>query len=50
MNGLNQMIAQGVRPVQIESPVNQMAQFEQIRHSTSQHATPTTDGRASKRA
>ena len=31
MNGLNQMIAQGVRPVQIESPVNQMAQFEQIR-------------------
>ena len=31
MNGLNQMIAQGVRPVQIESPLNQMAQFEQIR-------------------
>jgi len=31
MNGLNQMIAQGVRMPQIESPVNQMAQFEQIR-------------------
>jgi hypothetical protein len=31
MNGLNQMIAQGVRPIQIESPINQMAQFEQIR-------------------
>jgi hypothetical protein len=31
MNGLNQMIAQGVRPVQIESPLNQMAQFEQLR-------------------
>jgi hypothetical protein len=31
MNGLNQMIAQGGRPIQIESPLNQMAQFEQIR-------------------
>jgi len=31
MNGLNQMIAQGVRPVQIESPLGQMAQFEQLR-------------------
>jgi len=31
MNGINQMIAQGVRPIQIESPINQMAQFEQIR-------------------
>jgi hypothetical protein len=31
MNGLNQMIAQGVRMPQIESPLNQMAQFEQIR-------------------
>jgi hypothetical protein len=31
MNGLNQMIAQGVRPIQIESPLNRMAQFEQIR-------------------
>ena len=31
MNGLNQIIAQGGRPIQIESPLNQMAQFEQIR-------------------
>ena len=31
MNGLNQMIAQGVRMPQIESPLNQLAQFEQIR-------------------
>ena len=31
MNGLNQMIAQGGRQLQIESPVNQLAQFEQIR-------------------
>jgi hypothetical protein len=31
MNGLNQMIAQGVRMPQIESPLNQMAQFEQLR-------------------
>jgi hypothetical protein len=31
MNALNQMIAQGGRPIQIESPLNQMAQFEQIR-------------------
>jgi hypothetical protein len=31
MNGLNQMIAQGVRPVQIESPLNQMGQLEQLR-------------------
>jgi hypothetical protein len=31
MNGINQMIAQGVRMPQIESPLNQMAQFEQIR-------------------
>ena len=31
MNGINQMIAQGVRMPQIESPVNQLAQFEQIR-------------------
>jgi hypothetical protein len=31
MNGINQMIAQGVRPIQIESPLNRMAQFEQIR-------------------
>lgn len=33
MNGLNQMIAQGVRPIQIESPLNQMAQFEQLRQA-----------------
>jgi hypothetical protein len=38
MNGLNQMIAQGVRPVQIESPVNQMAQFEQIRSAQQTNA------------
>jgi hypothetical protein len=31
MNGLNQMIAQGVQLPKIESPINQMAQFEQIR-------------------
>lgn len=31
MNGINQMIAQGVRMPQIESPVNQLAQVEQIR-------------------
>lgn len=31
MNALNQMIAQGGRPIQIESPLNQMVQFEQIR-------------------
>jgi hypothetical protein len=31
MNGLNQLIAQGVRPVQIESPLGQMAQFEELR-------------------
>jgi hypothetical protein len=31
MNGLNQMIAQGIQMPQIESPVNQLAQFEKIR-------------------
>jgi hypothetical protein len=36
MNGLNQMIAQGVDPIQIQSPVNQLAQFEQIRGAQQQ--------------
>jgi hypothetical protein len=31
MNGLNQMIARGVDPIQVQSPVNQLAQIEQIR-------------------
>jgi hypothetical protein len=31
MNGLNQMIARGVEPIQVQSPVNQLAQIEQIR-------------------
>ena len=38
MNGLNQMIAQGGRPIQIESPLNQMAQFEQIRQAQQTNA------------
>jgi hypothetical protein len=31
MNGVNQMIARGVDPIQVQSPVNQLAQIEQIR-------------------
>jgi hypothetical protein len=31
MNGLNQMIARSVDPIQVQSPVNQLAQIEQIR-------------------
>jgi hypothetical protein len=38
MNGLNQMIAQGVRPVQIESPLNQLAQVEQLRQAQQTNA------------
>jgi hypothetical protein len=38
MNNINQMIAQGVRPVQIESPFNQLAQVEQIRSAQQANA------------
>jgi hypothetical protein len=38
MNGLNQMIAQGIQMPQIESPVNQLAQFEQIRQAQQTNA------------
>jgi hypothetical protein len=31
MSEINQMIARGVDPIQVQSPVNQLAQFEQIR-------------------
>lgn len=33
MNGLNQMIAQGGGQLKLESPINQMAQIEQIRNA-----------------
>jgi hypothetical protein len=38
MNGLNQMIAQGIQMPQIESPVNQLAKFEQIRQAQQTNA------------
>jgi hypothetical protein len=38
MNGINQMIAQGVRMPQIESPINQLAQVEQIRQAQQTNA------------
>jgi hypothetical protein len=38
MNGINQMIAQGVRMPQIESPLNQLAQVEQIRQAQQTNA------------
>jgi hypothetical protein len=38
MNGLNQMIAQGIQMPQIESSVNQLAQFEQIRQAQQTNA------------
>jgi hypothetical protein len=28
MSAINQMIARGVDPIQVQSPVNQLAQFE----------------------
>jgi hypothetical protein len=31
MSAINQMIARGVDPIQVQSPVNQLAQIEQIR-------------------
>jgi hypothetical protein len=38
MNGINQMIAQGVRMPQIESPINQLAQVETIRQAQQTNA------------
>ena len=38
MNGINQMIAQGVRMPQIESPLNQLAQVETIRQAQQTNA------------
>jgi hypothetical protein len=38
MNGLNQMIARGVDPIQVQSPVNQLAQIEQIRSAQQTNA------------
>jgi hypothetical protein len=38
MNGLNQMIAQGVRQLQLESPLNQFAQVETIRQAQQTNA------------
>jgi glycine/D-amino acid oxidase-like deaminating enzyme len=38
MNGLNQIIAQGGRQLQLESPLNQLAQVEQIRQAQQTNA------------
>jgi hypothetical protein len=42
MNGINQMIAQGVRMPQIESPLNQLAQVETIRQAQQTNALRQT--------
>jgi hypothetical protein len=38
MNGINQMIAQGIQPPKFESPINQLAQVEQIRQAQQTNA------------
>jgi hypothetical protein len=38
MNGINQMIAQGIQPPKFESPLNQLAQVEQIRQAQQTNA------------
>jgi hypothetical protein len=38
MSAINQMIARGVDPIQVQSPVNQLAQFEQIRSAQQTNA------------
>ena len=38
MNGVNQMISQGVQPIQIQSPLNQLAQIEQVRQAQQTNA------------
>jgi hypothetical protein len=38
MNGINQMIAQGIQPPKFESPLNQFAQVEQIRQAQQTNA------------
>jgi hypothetical protein len=38
MNGINQMIAQGIQPPKFESPLNQLAQVETIRQAQQTNA------------
>jgi hypothetical protein len=38
MSEINQMIARGVDPIQVQSPVNQLAQIEQIRSAQQTNA------------